>query len=607
MANETFKDATGATKYRKATGAGTSGDPAVLHNIIDSGTITTVSTVTTLSQFGGQAITLGAGAVEAGTLRVTHASNDPVTTALQLIDDAVYVDDADWTDSTSKHVLVGGLYQSSPQTITDGDVGPLQVDENGFLKVNVAAGGAAGGTSAADDADFTDGTTPGTPAMGVYESTPTTVTDGDLGVVGITEERALKVHLVNGGSGGTAADDDADFTATSTQGTPIMGVYESSPSSVTDNDMGIVGITQTRALKVSAAASDAILTTIDGDTSNIVTAVQIIDNIVHVDDAPYTLGTHSGVMMMGFAGTQSVDANDAAALACTTAGALHVSDAGGSLTVDNGGTFAVQVDGAALTSLQLIDDAIYVDDADWTDDTSKHVLVGGVYQATPHTVTDGNVSPILLDENGRVVVTVNGTVTVGSHAVTNAGTFAVQVDGNALTSLQLIDDPVFADDAAYTIGTSKVMVAGGVVDDDSTDAADEGDAVAFRATKERKQRVVASLDSEYMQSGNDQVAPKFAVISAASSGDNTLVAAVASKKIRVLSYSLVANGTVTVRFESGAGGTALSGQMDFVANTGISVPFSPVGHFETAANTLLNLELSGAVEVAGHLTYIEVD
>ena len=39
---------------------------------------------------------------------------------------------------------------------------------------------------------------------------------------------------------------------------------------------------------------------------------------------------------------------------------------------------------------------------------------------------------------------------VPSHAVTNAGTFAVQVDGNALTSLQLIDDAVATTGSAIT-------------------------------------------------------------------------------------------------------------------------------------------------------------
>ena len=54
-------------------------------------------------------------------------------------DDSIYVDDADWTDSTSSHTLVGGLYQSSPQSITDGDTGPLQVNANGNLIVDLSA------------------------------------------------------------------------------------------------------------------------------------------------------------------------------------------------------------------------------------------------------------------------------------------------------------------------------------------------------------------------------------------------------------------------------------------------------------------------------------
>ena len=55
-------------------------------------------------------------------------------------------------------------------------------------------------------------------------------------------------------------------------------------------------------------------------------------------------------------------------------------------------------------------------------------------------------------------VTIAGTVTVGSHAVTNAGTFAVQVDGAALTSLQLLDDSVATTGSAIT---SKGMAAVG--------------------------------------------------------------------------------------------------------------------------------------------------
>lgn len=65
--------------------------------------------------------------------------------------------------------------------------------------------------------------------------------------------------------------------------------------------------------------------------------------------------------------------------------------------------------------------------------------------------TSANSSPVVLASD-QSAVPVSGTfyqatqpvslASVPSHAVTNAGTFATQVDGAALTALQLIDDPV---------------------------------------------------------------------------------------------------------------------------------------------------------------------
>ena len=100
---------------------------------------------------------------------------------------------------------------------------------------------------------------------------------------------------------------------------------------------------------------------------------------------------------------------------------------------------------------------------------------------------------------------------------------------------------------------------------------------------------------------------KYAVIDNATSGDNTLVSAVQGKRIRVLGGLLVSSGTVNVRFESSAGGTALSGQMNLVANTGFIIPFMECGNFQTEYSQLLNLELSGATSVDGYLVYQEVD
>jgi hypothetical protein len=97
-----------------------------------------------------------------------------------------------------------------------------------------------------------------------------------------------------------------------------------------------------------------------------------------------------------------------------------------------------------------------------------------------------------------------------------------------------------------------------------------------------------------------------AAVSGATSGNNTLVTAVTGKKIKVLSLVLAAASAVTVRLESGAGGTALTGVMSLTAND-LKIVFPPAEpgyHWvETAAGALLNLELGGAVQVSGCIVY----
>ena len=136
---------------------------------------------------------------------------------------------------------------------------------------------------------------------------------------------------------------------------------------------------------------------------------------------------------------------------CDTDGKLLVSNSGGGGggggggAVTNAGTFAVQVDGAALTSLQLIDDVVGTDSSTGP---GKCISIGG-------TESGGNIQELLVDSTGHLQVDVLSTA---SHAVTNAGTFAVQVDGDALTSLQLLDDVVGTDGST---GPDKCISIGG--------------------------------------------------------------------------------------------------------------------------------------------------
>lgn len=119
--------------------------------------------------------------------------------------------------------------------------------------------------------------------------------------------------------------------------------------------------------------------------------------------------------------------------------------------------------------------------------------------------------------------------------------------------------------------------------------------------------ISAALAVDKLMQNLTAVTPVFAVIDHATSGDNTIVAAQGSGNIILVhQVFLVAAGAVTIRFESGASGTALTGQMQLAANSGFVLPFSPVGWFKTAANTLLNLELSSATSVDGVIAYTVV-
>jgi hypothetical protein len=106
-----------------------------------------------------------------------------------------------------------------------------------------------------------------------------------------------------------------------------------------------------------------------------------------------------------------------------------------SVTVVGTGTFAVQATVAAsATNIAKAEDAASAD-------ADVGVPAMAVRKATPANTsgTDGDYEMLQMSA-GRLWVDASGvSLTVGSHAVTNAGTFAVQVDGTALTRLTDIE------------------------------------------------------------------------------------------------------------------------------------------------------------------------
>ena len=97
--------------------------------------------------------------------------------------------------------------------------------------------------------------------------------------------------------------------------------------------------------------------------------------------------------------------------------------------------------------------------------------------------------------------------------------------------------------------------------------------------------------------------PQFVAINTAA-GDTTLVAAqAAGVKIRVLAFFMVSAAAAVATFQSGTGGTGLTGPMTMATGVSLGDDTSAFGLFETAAATLLNLHQAGVVQISGYLIW----
>jgi len=300
----------------------------------------------------------------------------------------------------------------------------------------------------------------------------------------------------------------------------------------------------------------------------------------------YSTGDGAANVVMADTGLPIV-AQSGATFACTQSGTWNVT---------NAGTFAVQVDGDALTALQLIDDAVAADGAAY----GKGVLVQG---------DDGtDRRAVLVDEQGHVQVDVIASA-LPSGAATEAkqDTLIGHVDGlessvaDAVTALQVMDDwdetnrckvnlvvgqagiaagagavgantprMTLASDDPAVAHLANVVTSLGVVDDwddgadrcrvagaAAEDAAAAGNPLLAGGRYDASERTLDAGDagalalsaqgwamtaaqSSYLFDGATRCEVKRKSGVASSSGDNALVAAVAGKKIRILAIALLA-------------------------------------------------------------------
>lgn len=110
---------------------------------------------------------------------------------------AVYAEDAAHSGGESGLLILGVRRDANTSLVdADGDRAPIQVDANGNLKVAIISGAGSGGTAIQDSAAFTAGTTNLTPIGGYLDdAAPDTVAEGEAAAVRITTNRAIHVNL----------------------------------------------------------------------------------------------------------------------------------------------------------------------------------------------------------------------------------------------------------------------------------------------------------------------------------------------------------------------------------------------------------------------------
>lgn len=94
---------------------------------------------------------------------------------------------------------------------------------------------------------------------------------------------------------------------------------------------------------------------------------------------------------------------------------------------------------------------------------------------------------------------------------------------------------------------------------------------------------------------------------AASQTDSSIIAAVTSKKIRVISLVALTGGTATTStFNSkGSGaGVAITPPFSFGSNGGFVLPFNPAGWFETASGQALTVTTGAGSTTGYQITYV---
>ena len=247
---------------------------------------------------------------------------------------------------------------------------------------------------------------------------------------GAADATTLRVTIASDTTGVLSVDDnggsltvDGTFWQT-TQ--PISGTITANLSSTDNAVLDTIDAVLDNILTKNTEI-DAVLDTIKSDTQSIETAVELLDNAISGSEMQVDIVSSATLTVDGSGVTQPISGTITANLSATDNAVLDamVVDLA-AIEVQLGTLGTIKVDTEAIeTAVELIDDAIYADDGDFTINSDKGMLVMGL-QSVGHNITAGDVGAITVDEKGQV------------RTVTNMGeldTFAMIDVDNAVETL----------------------------------------------------------------------------------------------------------------------------------------------------------------------------
>lgn len=346
-----------------------------------------------------------------------------------------------------------------------------------------------------------NGAAPGSNNLGVLAGIATAAapsyTEGRM--VGLSTDLSGALRVTGSLSVGGFTDDSA-FTPASSTGNIIMGfVDDTAPDSVDEGDGGAVRMSANRNLYVrirdNAGNERGLNIDANGElgVSGIRTAVQTVGSVAH--DA---VGTGANPILVGGYASAAAPANVSAdgdavrawyllngaqATVLTAAGALIGGDATNGLDVD-------------VTRVPADPFGLNADAASATGSISAKLRFIAATGIPVTAVTPGTAATSLAkardavagatDTNLGIMMIRRDTPT----AVTPiAGDYEVpQISANGEQWVRLAGE--LADDAAFTVATTRVLPIGFLADETATDSVDEGDIGAARMTLDRRQIVV---------------------------------------------------------------------------------------------------------------------